>query len=101
LYTKTILYRNYRYFITIFNVLLDSGVFPEQWKEAIIVPMHKKGGKNNVNNYRGVTLLSCLSKNFTSVLNNRIVNFRDKNQGISDSQFGFKKGSSAIDAIFA
>jgi len=31
---------------------------PQQWKECIIVPIHKKGGKTGCNNYRGISLLS-------------------------------------------
>ena len=85
----------------IFNKILDSGIFPDQWRDGIIIPIHKKGDKNDVNNYRGVTLLSCFSKLFTSVLNNRITSFCEKHKGISDAQFGFKKGCSTVDAIFS
>ena len=84
-----------------FNVILDSGIFPDQWREGIIIPLHKKGDKNDANNYRSITLLSCLSKIFTSILNSRVVSFCEENNGISDAQFGFKKGSSTTDAIFA
>jgi hypothetical protein len=32
----------------IFNCIFDSGFFPERWTEWVIVPLHKKGDKNNV-----------------------------------------------------
>lgn len=83
-----------------FNAILDSGYFPEKWTEGVIIPLHKKGDANNVNNYRGITLVSCLSKLFTSVLNKRIVNFCETNNVISDAQFGFRKGRSTVDALF-
>ena len=89
------------YLHDIFNAILNSGIFPNQWREGIIVPIHKKGDKDDVSNYRGISLLSCFSKIFTSVLNSRVVSFCEENQCISDAQFGFKKGSSTIDAIFA
>ena len=84
----------------IFNAVFDSGFFPDKWSEGLIVPVHKKGMLHDPNNYRGITLLSCLSKLFTSVLNNRINKFCDENSVISDAQFGFKKGVSTTDASF-
>jgi len=67
----------------------------------LIIPIHKKGGKSDASNYRGITLLSNFSKLFTSVLNNRISLWREINSKIfSDAQFGFRKGISTIDASF-
>ena len=84
----------------IFNKILDSGHFPEKWCEGIIVPIYKKGNKADVNNYRGITILSCLSKIFTIILNRRITSISEENNLISDSQFGFRKGKSTVDALF-
>ena len=84
----------------LFNAILESGCFPDKWTEGIIVPIHKKGSREDVTNYRGVTLLSCFSKLFTTLLNNRVTKFCDENNIISDAQFGFKKGVSTTDAIF-
>jgi len=53
----------------LFNSILNAGFFPDNWAEGIIIPLHKKGDKNDVNNYRGITLVSCLAKHFTTVLN--------------------------------
>ena len=68
--------------------------------EGIIVPLHKKGDVDDVNNYRGITLVSCMSKLFTTVLNRRIESFCTENNIISDAQFGFRKGRSTVDAVF-
>ena len=35
----------------IFNGILDSGVFPDKWSEGIIIPIHKKGATDDINNY--------------------------------------------------
>ena len=67
--------------------ILNSGYFPEQWAEGIIIPLHKKGDKKCANNYRGINLLSCLSKIFTSVLNNRLETVCKVNDTTSDTQF--------------
>ena len=53
-----------------------------------------------MNNYRGITLVSCFSKIFTGILNNRINNWIQENKILSDAQFGFRKERSTVDAIF-
>jgi hypothetical protein len=40
------------------NISLNSGVFPTRLKYSVITPLHKKGDKNNVNNYRPISLLT-------------------------------------------
>ena len=84
----------------IFNAILDSGYFPDKWTEGVIIPLYKKGDKDDVNNYRGITLVSCLSKIFTTILNKRIVSYCEQNNVLSDCQFGFRKGKSTVDALF-
>ena len=84
----------------IFKAILTSGYFPDKWTEGVIIPIHKKGSINDANNYRGITLVSCLSKLFTTILNKRIETFCNENDIISDAQFGFRKGGSTVDAIF-
>ena len=84
----------------LFNLILETGYFPDSWADGIIIPLFKKGDQTDVRNYRGITLVSCLSKLFTSVLNNRIVKWCDENSKISDAQFGFRKGFSTVDAIY-
>ena len=39
-----------------------SGHFPKSWTEGVIIPIHRKGNKGAVDNYRGITLLSVFSK---------------------------------------
>ena len=51
----------------LFNALLNSGYLPEQWTEGIIITLYKMEDKKCANYYCGITLLSCLSKLFTSV----------------------------------
>jgi hypothetical protein len=39
------------------NSVWNKEEFPDQWKESIIVPDHKKGDKTDCNNYRGISLV--------------------------------------------
>ena len=84
----------------IFNGIFNSGVFPESWSKGIIIPVFKKGDPTLVDNYRAITLSSCLSKLFTSILNNRIYSWVEDHDKLSDAQFGFRKERSTVDAIF-
>ena len=84
----------------LFNTMLRSGEFPTNWCEAIIYPIHKIGGVNNPNNYRGIALLSCISKLFTKIINARLVSWATNNNKMSELQAGFTKGKSTIDHIF-
>ena len=56
----------------ILNNIFDSGDFPEKWALGIIVILFKDGMKSEVNNYRGIPLLSMLGKILVGVLNNRL-----------------------------
>ena len=84
----------------LFNGILNSGFYPTSWTEGAIIPIHKKGPTNDVNNYRGITIVSCFSKLFTTVLCKRIELFCSQNDVISDAQFEFRKGRSTVDAIY-
>ena len=88
------------YLKNVFNVLFDMGMFPEEWSKAIIIPLHKKGDKNNPDNYRGISLLSILSKVFTHIINSRLTRWTESNSVLNDAQAGFRKGRSTIDHMF-
>jgi hypothetical protein len=85
---------------SLFNKLLEKGCYPEEWCSAIIVPIYKKGDVRDANNYRGVSLLSCISKLFTKVLNKRLNDWAIENDKMFDVQGGFTKGKSTTDQIF-
>ena len=50
------------YLHKLFNKIFEMGYFPSDWSEGFIIPICKKGDKNNVSNYRGITLLSTVGK---------------------------------------
>ena len=56
----------------IFNKSLSSGILPSVFKEANIIPIHKKEDKESVTNYRPVSLLSCASKVMERCVLNKI-----------------------------
>lgn len=89
-------------YTSLFNIILDSGNIPSDWTRGIIIPIYKnKGSKRDPANYRPITLLSCLGKLFTSILNKRLYKYLDENNLLSETQSGFRKEYSTIDNIFA
>ena len=85
----------------LFNVILDTGIFPERWGKAIIYTLHKSGDTNIPSNYRGISLLSVTSKVFTKVLNNRLVKWAEEENVYYEEQAGFRKEYSTIDQILS
>ena len=85
----------------LFNIILDSGVLPEVWSVGLIKPIYKqKGEKNKPENYRPITLVSCIGKLFTGILSNRLYTYAENNELFSNTQAGFRKGHSTTDNIF-
>jgi len=60
---------------------------PHQWKESIVVPIHKKGDKTDCSNYRGISLLSTSYKILSNILLSRLISYAD--EIIGDHQCGF------------
>ncbi len=85
-------------YVKIFNKILDTGVFPSEWSIGVIVPLYKnKGDPTDTNNYRGITLLSCMGKLFTSVLNDRLNQYSEANCLLNETQAGFRQEYSTLD----
>ena len=84
----------------LFNYILDKKRFPRSWSSGIIIPIHKRGDISDPNNYRGITLISCFAKLFTSILNERLKQWAETNDILTDAQFGFKPNCSTFDALF-
>lgn len=87
----------------VFSHLFDTGLVPSMWLNGIINPIPKGAGKDPYVplNYRGITLLSCVAKTYTSMLNHRISKYCDTLGLIADEQNGFRKNRACVDHIFA
>ena len=81
------------------NLSFLSGVFPDRLKIAKIVPIHKAGQLDDINNFRPISILPTFSKLFEKCMANRLISFLDKFRIISNHQFGFQKGKTTTQAI--
>jgi retron-type reverse transcriptase len=75
---------------------MDKGEIPEDWKNANVTAIFKKGGKNSPGNYRPVSLTSNICKIMERIIKDDIVNFLEKNQLIFNSQHGFRNKRSCL-----
>ncbi|KAJ7410703.1 RNA-directed DNA polymerase from mobile element jockey-like protein [Pitangus sulphuratus] len=69
---------------------------PDDWKLANIMPIYKKGQKDDPGNYRPVSLTSVLCKIMEEIIPSTITQHMQDNQGIKPSQYGFMKGRSCL-----
>ena len=79
----------------IFKTCLNTGKFPSEWKKGNVVPIHKKDDKQNVKNYRPVSLLPICGKIFESLIYNVMYDFLTENNLLSPNQSGFRSGDFA------
>ena len=85
----------------IFENCLANGYFPDEWKKANVVPIHKKSDKKSIKNYRPVSLLPICSKIFERILYDRIFMFLSENDLISPKQSGFKPSDSCVNQLLS
>ena len=89
-------------YVALFNTIFDSGIVPSTWLIGNIVPIYKnKGDTVDPNNYRPITLISCIGKLFTSVINDRLTKYSDKAETLLQNQAGFRRKHSTIDHVFS
>ena len=85
----------------LFNIILDTGIIPKDWCISLIHPIYKnKGDSGDPDNYRGISLISCVGKLFTMAINERLTNYLNKVGLIGDEQAGFRKNFSTLDHIY-
>ena len=84
----------------LFNHCIDIGKFPVEWKSAIVTPLYKnKGQKNDLNNYRGISVLPPIAKIFEKILASQISIYLSLNKILFAGQHGFRNGHSCETAL--
>ena len=84
--------------IKLFNGILQSSEVVPDWVLGMIVPLFKDGSRMDANNYRGITLMSCLGKLFLSILNARLTVYAVEHSLLTKSALGFVAGNRCSDA---
>ena len=87
------------YLSQLFSLSLLLHRVPNAWKTAVVVPIFKNGDKNDIHNYRPVSVTSCCSRVFERLINNKIIEHLTLNNLTSNSQHGFQRGRSTDTAL--
>ena len=80
-------------------IILPPGVYPELLKIVKVIPIHKGGSTQYVDNYRPISFLSIFDKIIEKLLHKRIYNFLEEHNILYHNQFGFRKNNSTINAL--
>ena len=83
----------------IINKSLLEGTFPKRWKTAKIVPVFKKGDKTQADNYRPISLLSCVSKVLEKVVQKQLILYLRTYCILAKEQSGFRLKHSTYTAL--
>lgn len=70
------------------NLIFNQGIFPSSLKKSIVTPVHKGGSKDDVNNFRPISVLPAISKIIEKLINLRLINYLEKFKILSNSQYG-------------
>jgi hypothetical protein len=80
--------------------MISTSIFPTRLKYAETIPLHKKGERSNIANYRPISLLTSFSKIFEKIIFTRLTRHFNDNHILAKEQFGFKNESSTDSASF-
>ena len=75
----------------IYNHVYTTRDYPQNWSRGLICPIYKASSRTDPSNYRGISLLNCIGKIFTAILNNRLSKWVEGNNLLPKEQFGFRK----------
>ena len=82
------------------HILFDNSVineyFPNEWKKASNIPVHKKGDMQIIKNYRPVSLLPISSKIFEKIMFNSLFKYLEDNKLLTCNQSGFWHSNSYV-----
>ena len=83
----------------IINLSFSYGVVPDDWKTSRLVPLFKSGNREEMDNYRSISLLSVISKIAEKVVYHQLFSYLNANNLLSSCQSGFRKNFSTETSV--
>jgi hypothetical protein len=102
--TATLVKHNISYIsrplIHILNSSIRTGIYPDAFKTAKVVPLYKSGDKTQFSNYRPISLLTVFSKILEKYIKGQLVKYLTDNNLLTENQYGFRTDKNINDALF-
>ena len=80
----------------LFTASMHTGKIPQDWRDGIITPIHKKGPRTIPGNYRPISLTAVISKDMESIIRKHLLQHLLENKLINQNQHGFIPGRSCL-----
>ena len=84
---------------SIFNQSVRSGIFPQEWKCAKVIPLFKEGNHSDLNNYRPISIVPIVAKVFERIIYDQVYGYLTENNLTSSQQSGFRSLHSTVTAL--
>eukprot|EP00102_Acyrthosiphon_pisum_P021430 XP_016658640.1 PREDICTED: RNA-directed DNA polymerase from mobile element jockey-like [Acyrthosiphon pisum] len=86
--------------LEIYNIIWDKGIYPDQWRNAIVIPIPKLNkNKFDTSNYRLISLINTLGKTLEKIVNKRFIWNLETSNILTIDQCGFRRNHSTLDTL--
>ena len=75
----------------IFQASIGQGEVPDDWKQASVTPIFKKGDRTTPANYIPISLTSICCKTLEHIVHSQVMKHLEQHKILSDQQHGFRK----------
>ena len=83
----------------IFNRSLSMRIYPDDWKMARVLSTFKSEDKDDVDNYRPISIISAIAKVFGRLVHDQFYTYLSSNQLINPYQSGFRSTFSTLTSL--
>jgi len=80
---------------------MEKGEYPQEFKIARVVALHKKGKKDEADNYRPISILTQLNKILEKLIHKRLMSFLNDENILTHKQFGFRKKHNTTQGVLS